>query len=41
MIRKVVVFPAPFGPRRPKTRPGLASKLTFESARTGSFEDPE
>ena len=33
MIRKVVDFPAPFGPRKPVTRPGRAVKLTSSTAR--------
>src|SRR5690348_4254544 len=33
MIRRVVDFPAPFGPRKPVTRPGEAVKLTSSTAR--------
>ena len=33
-IRRVVVLPAPLGPRRPKTAPGRHSKLTPETAGT-------
>jgi hypothetical protein len=32
MIRMVVDFPAPFGPRNPVTRPGWAVKLTSSTA---------
>src|SRR5690349_8566158 len=32
MIRRVVDFPAPFGPRKPVTRPGRAVKLTSSTA---------
>ena len=32
MIRMVVVFPAPLGPRKPVTRPGRAVKLTSSTA---------
>ena len=32
--RIVVVFPAPFAPRNPKTSPGPTEKLTPSSART-------
>ena len=35
MIRIVVVLPAPFEPRKPKTSPGLTVKLTPSSAWTG------
>src|SRR5215471_9450067 len=31
-IRKVVVLPEPFGPRKPVTRPGLTSKLRPSTA---------
>src|SRR4051812_2485093 len=30
-MRMVVVFPAPFGPRKPKTRPSLSSKETLST----------
>src|SRR3954470_22932127 len=33
MIRRVVDFPAPFGPRKPVTRPASAVKLTSSTAR--------
>jgi hypothetical protein len=32
MIRMVVDFPAPLGPRNPVTRPGAAVKLTSSTA---------
>src|SRR5258708_618665 len=32
IIRMVVVLPAPFGPRKPKTRPALTSKLRSSTA---------
>ena len=32
MIRIVVDLPAPFGPRKPVTRPGRAAKLTSSTA---------
>jgi hypothetical protein len=32
MIRIVVDFPAPLGPRKPVTRPGAAVKLTSSTA---------
>ena len=32
MIRMVVDFPAPLGPRKPVTRPGWAVKLTSATA---------
>ncbi len=31
-MRSVVVFPAPFGPRKPVTRPGSMVKLTSSTA---------
>jgi hypothetical protein len=34
-IRRVVVFPAPFGPRNPVTEPGATEKLRFSTATTG------
>src|SRR5215471_1766278 len=36
-IRKVVVLPAPFGPRNPVTRPGPTSKLRPSTAVTGPY----
>jgi len=30
-MRIVVVFPAPFGPRKPKTSPAVSSKETSET----------
>ena len=33
-IRRVVVFPAPFAPRRPKIFPGSQVRLIFETALT-------
>ena len=32
MMRMVVDFPAPLGPRNPVTRPGWAVKLTWSTA---------
>ena len=32
-MRSVVVLPAPFGPRKPSTRPGSALKLSPSTAR--------
>ena len=32
MTRIVVVFPAPFGPRKPVTRPGSATKVMSSTA---------
>ena len=34
-MRRVVVFPAPFGPRKPVTEPGSTVKLSSETALTG------
>ena len=34
MQRMVVLLPAPFGPRKPVTRPGLTSKLRSSTATT-------
>ena len=34
-MRRVVVFPAPLGPRKPVTDPGSTVKLSSETARTG------
>ncbi len=34
-MRRVVVFPAPFGPRKPVTEPGSTVKLRFCTAVTG------
>ena len=34
-IRSVVVLPAPFGPRKPVTRPGATWKERSSTARTG------
>src|ERR1022692_3668972 len=31
-MRRAVVFPAPFGPRKPTTRPDSTSKLTWSTA---------
>src|SRR3984957_2940074 len=36
-MRTAVVFPDPFGPRRPKTVPSATEKLTPSRARTSSF----
>src|SRR4051812_7371910 len=36
-IRKVVDLPAPFGPRKPLTRPGRAVKLTSSTAVNGPY----
>src|SRR4051812_33107679 len=36
-IRKVVDLPAPFGPRKPVTRPGRAVKLTSSTAVNGPY----
>src|SRR5687767_8439567 len=33
-MRRVVVLPAPFGPRKPVTEPGATEKLRSETART-------
>jgi hypothetical protein len=35
MTRIAVVLPAPFGPRKPVTRPGLTSKETSSTAVNG------
>ena len=35
--RNVVVFPAPFGPRKPKISPFLASKVMPSTARISSY----
>ena len=35
VIRRVVVLPAPFGPRNPVTRPGRTVKLSPSTAVTG------
>jgi hypothetical protein len=35
MTRNVVVLPAPFGPRKPVTRPGRTVKLSPSTAVTG------
>src|SRR6266545_3295282 len=37
MIRMVVVLPAPFGPRKPVTRPGLQAKLTSSTATNSPY----
>ena len=34
IMRSVVVFPAPFGPRKPVTRPGVTAKLKSSTAVT-------
>jgi hypothetical protein len=34
-ILRVVVLPAPFGPRNPVTRPGSTAKLRSDTAATG------
>ena len=33
-MRMVVVFPAPFGPRKPKTVPGSTARVSPSKART-------
>src|SRR3989441_12611222 len=37
MTRIVVVFPAPFGPRKPRTSPFRTSKLTSDTASVGPY----
>ena len=37
MIRRVVVLPAPFGPRNPRISPGATSKETSRTASTGPY----
>src|SRR5437867_6515094 len=37
MTRIVVVFPAPFGPRKPRTSPLRTSKLTSDTASVGPY----
>ena len=37
MMRMVVDFPAPLGPRNPVTRPGWAVKLTWSTAMNSPY----